>query len=208
MSSLRSDPELLVLHALRCSGASSSERIAGIVGPLAELVTESALLDLAAEGLVTHGAGPFGGWRVTDAGRKADAEMIAAELEAAGTRPQVQAAYDDFLPLNGRVLDICGAWQVRSAAVPMVLNDHRDAEYDAAVLDRLTAVDDQGQEICARLAAGLHRFSHYGPRLASALQRATHGELGLVTDTLDSYHTVWFQLHEDLLVTLGIDRHA
>jgi hypothetical protein len=27
-----------------------------------------------------------------------------------------------------------------------------------------------------------------------------------VADTLDSYHTVWFQLHEDLLVTLGISR--
>jgi hypothetical protein len=23
---------------------------------------------------------------------------------------------------------------------------------------------------------------------------------------IDSYHTVWFQLHEDLLNTLGIDR--
>jgi hypothetical protein len=24
--------------------------------------------------------------------------------------------------------------------------------------------------------------------------------------TIDSYHTVWFELHEDLLATLGIDR--
>jgi hypothetical protein len=27
-----------------------------------------------------------------------------------------------------------------------------------------------------------------------------------VTDSTASYHAVWFQLHEDLLVTLGIPR--
>jgi hypothetical protein len=27
-----------------------------------------------------------------------------------------------------------------------------------------------------------------------------------VTDSTESYHIVWFQLHEDLLATLGIPR--
>jgi hypothetical protein len=33
------------------------------------------------------------------------------------------------------------------------------------------------------------------------------GALDYVADNLESYHSVWFQLHEDLLATLGIPRH-
>ena len=50
------------------------------------------------------------------------------------------------------------------------------------------------------------RFGLYGTRLTTALERTLGGNIAYVTDTLDSYHSVWFQLHEDLLVTLGISR--
>ena len=32
------------------------------------------------------------------------------------------------------------------------------------------------------------------------------GDVTSVADTLDSYHSVWFQLHDDLLVTLDVSR--
>ena len=202
----RSDPELTVLHTLRCCGVTTVDRISGILAPVTDIDVESVLLDLAAQGLVRHGDGAFGGWGITDAGRAADAERIAAELAAAGARDSVQASYDDFLPLNQRALDICGAWQVRRFEQPMLHNDHSDRAYDDEVLARLVAVHDEVAPVCHDLAQRLHRFGHYGPRLTSALRRAQQGELELVTDSLDSYHTVWFQLHEDLLVTLGINR--
>lgn len=88
----------------------------------------------------------------------------------------------------------------------MVLNDHTDRAYDEGVLARLAAVDAEVQPICRNLAARLSRFGQYGPRLAFALDRAQQGDVGFVADGLDSYHSVWFQLHEDLLVTLGINR--
>ena len=50
------------------------------------------------------------------------------------------------------------------------------------------------------------RFQRYRVRLTDALARARSGALEYVTDDLASYHTVWFQLHEDLLATLGIPR--
>jgi hypothetical protein len=52
----------------------------------------------------------------------------------------------------------------------------------------------------------LTRFALYRTRLTIALERALGGNIAYVTDTVDSYHSVWFQLHEDLLVTLGISR--
>ena len=205
---LRSDPALVVLHTLRCAGASSAERVAAIVAHLVDDDAETCLLELAGRGLVTHDGGTFGGWRVTDAGRAADTEQIAQELKQVGAADEVQAAYEEFLPLNTRTLDLCGQWQVRAFGPPMVLNDHSDRVYDARVLAQLVAVNVDAQRICAQMSQHLHRFSHYGPRLASALERARDGELALVTDSLDSYHSVWFQLHEDLLVTLGISREG
>jgi hypothetical protein len=52
----------------------------------------------------------------------------------------------------------------------------------------------------------LPRFTRYRVRLTDALTRVRAGAHGYVTDDLESYHVVWFQLHEDLLATLGIPR--
>jgi hypothetical protein len=63
--------------------------------------------------------------------------------------------------------------------------------------------------ICADLGAALDRFGGYGPRLSLALERVQAGDLDWFTKPmLPSYHTVWFELHEDLLATLGIERSA
>ena len=88
-----------------------------------------------------------------------------------------------------------------------VLNDHADPDYDAGVVKRLRAIDDAVQPVCADLADALDRFAHYGPRLAHAIDRLEDGDLDYATKPMiDSYHTVWFELHEDLLATLGIER--
>ena len=76
------------------------------------------------------------------------------------------------------------------------------------ILDRLTDVHRRAERICADLTAVLPRFGRYGVRLGNALARADAGETAAVADTIDSYHSVWFQLHEDLLVTLGLPRWA
>ncbi|HEY8339987.1 MAG TPA: hypothetical protein VIK95_08975 [Egibacteraceae bacterium] len=203
----RTPPDLLVLHALRCTGVTTAERLAGIVGDLGSVDVEGELLTLAAQGLVAHHRGELGGaWGLTEAGKAADAERIAAELLDADARDDVDAAYEGFLRLNRPLLDACSAWQLRRTGTAVELNDHADPVYDDTVLERLGRLDAQVQPVCARLSARLQRFSHYGPRLATALERARSGERDQVTDSLDSYHAVWFQLHEDLLVTLGLSR--
>jgi hypothetical protein len=197
--------DLLVLHALRCIGFAGRAPVAVATG-LPESDVESELIDLAVAGLVTHVAGDFGGWGLTEAGRAADAERIAEELETTGTRAVAAEAYDGFLVLNPELLDLCTAWQTRSVDGFMTTNDHRDPVYDARVLDRLTDLDQRAEVVCADLAAALLRFRRYRLRLTDALARARSGALDYVADSTASYHTVWFQLHEDLLATLGIPR--
>ena len=55
--------------------------------------------------------------------------------------------------------------------------------------------------------AVLQRFGGYGDRFAAALAQVDRGQRRYVDEPgLDSAHTVWFQLHEDLLATLNLSR--
>src|SRR4029453_17784208 len=105
-------------------------------------------------------------WGLTDAGRTAEAERSAAELDAAGTRTAVAAAYDDFLVLNPELLDLCTAWQMRSVDGIVAPNDHPDPAYDTRVLDRLADFDRRADVVCANLSAVMLRFERYRVRLS------------------------------------------
>ncbi|WP_329080972.1 hypothetical protein [Streptosporangium sp. NBC_01469] len=49
----------------------------------------------------------------------------------------------------------------------------------------------------------------YDTRFTAALARARAGKSAWVDRTdVDSCHRVWFQFHEDLIATLGLDRHT
>ena len=194
-----------MLHTLRCIGVAGKERVAEASG-LETGETGRHLRDLSERGLVTLDAGPFGGWGVTESGRITDEELARSELDSVDSRDHVLRSYESFLGLNPALLDTCGDWQMRKFGSTPTLNDHTDPDYDAKVLSRLIRIDASAQRICTHLASRLTRFGLYGTRLTTALARALGGNIAYVTDRLDSYHSVWFQLHEDLLVTLGISR--
>jgi hypothetical protein len=159
-------------------------------------------------GLVEHRDGRFPGWRLTDDGRAEGERLLGAELDATGARAGVQAGYERFLALNGTLLRVCTDWQLLEAdPSALVVNDHDDPDYDRAVLDRLRAVHEQLQPVCAGLGAQLGRFSTYGPRFAAALTSIIPGNDGRFDQgAIDRYHAIWFELHEHLLATLGIER--
>jgi hypothetical protein len=194
-----------VLHALRCIGFAGTARVAGVTG-LDESSVESDLIDLAAAGLVTHFPGEFGGWGVTEAGRQAHARRIADEIRETGSRTPIAQAYERFLVLNPEMLDLCAAWQLRSVDGVTTMNDHADSAYDRRILERLDDLHRRTEIVCADLSTVAPRFDRYRLRLAEALARSIAGELSYVTDDLASYHSIWCQLHEDLLATLGIPR--
>ena len=53
----------------------------------------------------------------------------------------------------------------------------------------------------------MSRFNRLGGEFAGALRRVQAGEHEWFTKpTIDSYHTIWFELHETLLASLDIDR--
>lgn len=204
----RSDPRLYVLHALRLKGFTDAAGVAGSSG-LDQPAVTSELEGLTSDGLAAFRAGRRPGWALTRSGREEHRRLVASELEAAGCRDAVHDAYESFLRLNAELLAACTAWQLREMDHRQVPNDHSDPAYDGAVLARLQRVDEAISPACAALGACMERFSGYRSRLDRARARVEAGEAEWFTrPDLDSYHSVWFELHEDLLVTLGLERAA
>ncbi len=201
-----SEPHFLVLHGLRLKGFAAEMAIARLTG-LAPAEVDTHLSKLAADGLAQHREGRITGWALTPSGRAQHAEDCAAEVAAAGCRAAIEDAYRRFLDINHDFLAVCTDWQLRTADGAQVMNDHSDAMYDGAVVDRLRALDVAVQPICDDLGAAMARFKGYGPRLGAALEKVESGADEWFTGALiESYHTIWFELHEDLLATLGVAR--
>jgi hypothetical protein len=197
---------LRILHAVRLRGFADDDTVAELSGADSGTVA-TVLAELAAEGLAVKREGRLSGWSVTPDGRATHAKVIAEELDAAGCRSAVDDAYQRFLAVNQNMLGCCTQWQLRTVGGEQVPNDHSDPAHDAAAIAALGVIDDLVQPVCVDLGAALDRFAGYGPRLAAARQKVEAGETEFFTKPLiDSYHTVWFELHEDLLVTLGIER--
>jgi hypothetical protein len=207
---VQSSPELLTLHAVRLKGMADDRQVATRFG-LDPAVAGENLLDFEAMGWVTkvEFAGT-GGWALTDRGHVENERQLGHELAVTGSGRTVQAAYVDFLPRNARLLRACTDWQLRpSGTDPLAVNDHTDTRWDGRVLDELSALSSELRSLCSSLSAALARFGGYDARFSAALARAQRGEGSWVTrPRVESCHTVWMELHEDLVATLGIRRGA
>jgi hypothetical protein len=202
-----SEPRFLVLHGLRLKGSVATDPLAKGAG-LDVQVTETHLRALVDAGWARHHEGRAVPWSLTPVGRTEHRRLAAEELDASGTRPVVEDAYDRFQAVNKEFLQLFTDWQVRSES-PLELNDHSDEAYDRAVVDRLCDAHASACPISDDLAAHLERFGRYSSRLGAALDKVRAGDKEWFTGPLvDSYHTVWFELHEDLMATLGLERAA
>jgi len=204
----QSAPELLTLHALRLMGVAEPAAVARRFG-LDRREVDDLLLDFEAYGWVYRAqfAGT-GGWTLTEAGKAEDQRVLAAELAACGGRDEVLRVHADFRPLNAHFQEAVTRWQVRPLpGDDLASNDHTDHRWDDRVMDALTVLGRRLIPLDTALTEVLTRFAGYQQRYAAAMVRVHRGEPGWVDGIgIDSCHTVWFQLHEDLLATLGIER--
>ena len=203
-----SSPELLALHGLRVKGMADSAAVAERFAVDRELV-EELLLDYEALGWISRVRfADIDGWALTERGRVEDERRLAAELDETRTRSEVVAAHDVFVVLNSRFLATITDWQIRPRpADPLAANDHSDRGWDDRVHNDLRRVYHALRPVCEHLAAALNRFAGYPERYEAALIRADRGERSWVSEPkIDSCHTVWMELHEDLLATLGVRR--
>ena len=88
-------------------------------------------------------------------------------------------------------------------------NDHADEAYDQDCIKRLGVLDDEAQPICHAFAEVAKRYDGYAARLAGSRTALENGDQRMFTGVMcGSYHDIWMELHEDLILTQGIDRLA
>jgi hypothetical protein len=144
-------------------------------------------------------------WQLTPDGRQAHLEHLAADLHGLDPVSALADPYATFIDLNGRFKELCGEWQLRDGAP----NDHSDPDYDAYVIGRLQEVHSEAEPVVSAMGAVLERLSPYAHRLTVVLGRVQQGETNMFTGVMcGSYHDAWMELHEDLILTQGIDRAA
>ncbi|WP_166979774.1 transcriptional regulator [Paramicrobacterium fandaimingii] len=202
------DLPLLTLHGVRILGFADSNAVARRWGLSPDAVAE-ALGDAEARGWVSFASfADLSGWSLTDRGRIENERLLADELMQVDGEQRLRGVYGTFLPFNGRLQSACTNWQLRPEDDGrLVSNDHTDLKWDARVLRELGELEHGLAPISANLESILSRFGGYDVRFTAALRRARSGEHEWVDGTaVDSCHRVWFELHEDLIATLGIDR--
>ena len=160
------------------------------------------------EGLVQDGDALLAGgtYRLTEAGRARAARQLAREQEVMGAT-EALAALDGLLAFDQRVKGVVTDLQLRRTGDGPVVNDHADAAYDAAVVARLAALHGEAAPWLASLEAAWPRARRYRARLSGALEHALGGDVRFVASPrVDSYHGIWFELHEDLILLAGRTR--
>ena len=200
-------PTLLVMHALRIKGLASEDVLCRMTGLGSAEVTAEAngLTEL---DLAVARTGRFAGWALTPAGRERHRELLSEERQRVGGDGDLRDAYDQFVLLNERFKTVCTAWQVRDLDTQL-LNDHTDPGYDAEIIGRLGAIHDEVLPVIGQLRGVLSRFGGYGDRLVDSYRRVQAGDRDAFTRPMsESYHDVWMELHEDLLLTLDISRES
>jgi hypothetical protein len=145
------------------------------------------------------------GYKLTPAGKERALALFADDITRLGDAADV--LYDAFCAVNDDVKQTVTDWQPRVVAGSPSLNDHSDDAHDAAVLARLADVHQRVVPITEAGAERLSRFEGYLTRFDAALSAITAGDRSFVDAPLtNSYHTDWFELHEDLILSTGRTR--
>ena len=189
--------ELTVLQAVRLKGRVTEADLVATLGEDAADVAAT-LAQLTATGLLVEGKT----FRISAEGRERLNALLANERSGVDQNALAET-YGDFRVVNNEFKALVSDWQIKDGQP----NSHDDAEYDAAILNRLDNLHQQVLPIAAAITTLLPRLSAYAAKLNSAVDKVKAGDTTWFTrPIMDSYHTVWLELHEELIGASGLSR--
>jgi len=193
----------LVMHGLAIKKHATPEDVASGVGLDLDAVRET-LGKLVAARRVVEAQGRY---LLAPAARMLLDADYGRYYDSVRASPAFQAGYAGFERLNGALKQLITDWQTISVRGQRVPNDHSDKDYDAKIVDRLGDLHERAEETLEKLACALPRLAIYRDKLEAALDKAEKGAIAWVSDArIESYHTVWYELHEDLLRLMQRER--
>jgi DNA-binding MarR family transcriptional regulator len=189
--------ELRALQAVRLKGRVRPSDLAATLDS-DEATVDTSIRELTEAGLLTEGKAV----RLSPQGRARLTDLLTDERRGIDSET-FGRTYDEFRAVNRDFKSLVSLWQLKDGGP----NDHTDASYDQAVLSRLDDVHCTVLPVLESAAEHLPRLSTYTGKLAAALARVHSGDIAWFTRPIvDSYHTVWFELHEELIGAAGLTR--
>jgi len=191
-----------VVRALTVKGIADPTGVATVLrAPEKEVAP--VLEEAASAGLLKNAGGMFS---LTPEGKEHGTALVAADRERWG-EADAAAALDAFVPFDQKMKAVVTAWQMREVNGEQVINDHSDAAYDAAVLAEVADLHAGVGPWLGGLAGNLPWLGGYAARLDEAARRVAGGDARYIASPrVDSYHSIWFELHEDLILLAGRTR--
>lgn len=144
-----------------------------------------------------------GFWAVAEAGKKLLKDHL--QSRCADIIPHLRGdAWAAFESLDKELKAVCSAWQVKP---DWSANNHDDPGYDFPVLEKLGGVDSKLRILVDRVNGLKNELRDLLLEMEGALGKVNEGDFEYFTGVnVNSYHNLWFELHEDLLCTLGLER--
>ena len=186
--------ELDVLRVLRLRGFSTIDGLTRSLG-VNPLVTMNELVALEhvsyIEAREMYMLSPAGRSRIDD------------HIAGADSVTSLRGPYETFLEMNVEFKQLCTDWQIRDGEP----NTHDDENYDRDCIDRLTSLFKGAGPVLNEMSALVPRIGIYRERLNEALDLVAAGTTQRFTGVMcESFHDIWMELHEDLILLQGIDR--
>jgi pyruvate,orthophosphate dikinase len=146
------------------------------------------------------------GLHVTPEGRAWLAGQLKAERDRID-RGTAERLYQQFMALDTRFKQLVTDWQIKTIDGKRVPNDHADAAYDEAIRARLAEFHQANAAVLPDFLALTSRLKPFATRFERAALAIAAGDGTMIASPLkDSYHTIWFELHEELIHLAGRDR--
>jgi pyruvate, orthophosphate dikinase len=146
------------------------------------------------------------GVRLTPAGRAKADDLLARERAELDQRVFAQC-YEEFIPVNLAFKQAVTQWQTKLLDGKQVINDHTDSVYDNNVLAGLDSIHHSVSVLIERICLVAPRLGRYVARLTRALAKIRAADTRYLTaPNRDSYHSIWFELHQDLIGLSGSTR--
>lgn len=195
-NSIPAELDISVLHVLRLKGRATAPDIATALAA-DEGQVSVVLAHGETTGVVVERTGRLAGWLLTSAGQERWARQNTIERSTAEVEKLADLYDSRFLELNRRFKELCARWQL--SCDPAIQNE--------AVNDELTEIHRDLTGLLGQFTSILPRFTHYQRRFDIAISQFLSGvTTALLQPLTNSYHDIWLELHEDLLLLLGKQR--
>lgn len=183
------------ISSIQTSTGSEPERITSI---LAKFVEKGyAEKEFSTEGEI---------WKITPVGEKFVNSYRQFILAQTGQKETIIKKCEEFENLNVKFKELVTNWQVKIIDGIPVLNDHSDPDYDSAILNQIFNLHENVIKTLDKMASILPIYKNYIGRLDFAIEKLGEGAFDYLTKDKNSYHNVWFELHESILKLWGKER--